>query len=104
MSALSDIEAILGGDGIRLDKWEAAQLGAPSGETISMWDALVSRHGSLIASIGCIGLWLVQFQHCKKQLAHQPMAAQNYVRAAFFLVLAAPFVILIGEIRRIKNG
>lgn len=92
MGAIADLWSVARGAGIALDRDEAAALGAPNGETISIWDAMAARHGSAIAKVGCVLLWAVQFRHCRDQLAGVPMAPQNYVRAFVLLVLAIPFV------------
>ena len=104
MSAVADLWAILKGDGIALDEAEARALGAPTGETISLWSAMEARHGSAVAHLVCLGLWLVQFRHCKDQLAGVPMRTGNYIRAAVLLMLFAPFAFLIGEVRRLARA
>ena len=100
MTFLSDLWAVLKGDGIALDDAEAAALGAPAGETISLWMAMQARHGSALAHLACLALWLVQFRHCTDQLAGVPMRVGNYLRAAVLLVLFAPVALVIGAVRR----
>lgn len=100
-AAVRDLWHVLTGAGIALDKKEAEALGAPAGETISLWCAIESRHGCLIAHIACLGLYLVQFRHCRDQLAGVPMHPGNYVRAAILLVLIAPPVFTVGVCRRL---
>lgn len=104
MSALSDFTAILRGDGLALDREEEEELGGPKGETISLWAAAASRHGSMVAHLFCFALWLVQVRHCTKTAANEPMTTQNYLRAGLLLVLVAPIVFLIGEIRKLTHG
>ena len=101
MSAVGDLWAVLRGDGIALDEAEARALGAPGGETISLWMAMQARHGSALAHLACLALWLVQFRHCTDQLAGVPMRAGNYLRAAVLLVLFAPVAFVIGAVRRV---
>lgn len=101
MTFLTDLWAVLKGDGIALDDAEAAALGAPAGETISLWMAMQARHGSALAHLACLALWLVQFRHCTDQLAGVPMRAGNYLRAAVLLVLFAPVAFVIGAVRRV---
>ena len=104
MRAVADLRAVLRGDGIALDEAEARALGAPCGETISLWAAMRARHGSAIARLACFALWLVQARHCRDQLAGAPMATQNYVRAAVLLVLFAPLAFLIGGARAVARA
>jgi len=92
MTYLSDLWAVLRGDGIALDEAEAAALGGPAGDTISLWCAMEARHGRFLARLACLGLWLVQFRHCRDQLAGVPMQPSNYIRALVLLVLFAPVV------------
>ena len=101
---LSDLAAVLKGDGIALDDAEAAALGAPNGETISLWVAMAARHGNAIAHLMCLALWLVQFRHCRDELAGVPMAPSNYVRAAILLIIFAPLVFAIGAVRKVVHG
>lgn len=101
MNPVSDLWSVLKGDGIALDKAEEAALGGPLGLTISLWAAIESRHGSTIAHLMCLALWLVQFRHCRDQLIGMPMQTSNYVRAVVLLVLFAPFAFTFGAIRRI---
>lgn len=99
MSVLADLWAVLKGDGIRLDEAEAAALGAPAGETISLWEAMQARHGSALAHVVCLALFLVQWRHCQDQLAGVPMAPNNYLRALLLLVLFAPIAGLVRVLR-----
>lgn len=101
MNPTKDMWAILKGEGIELDKSEAAALGGPPGETISVWAAMSARHGSLFAHIVCLTLYLVQIRHCRDQIANVPMKNQNYVRAILLLMLFAPFCFLIGIARKL---
>ena len=96
MSAVGDLWAVLRGDGIALDEAEARALGAPGGETISLWAAMEARHGSTVAHLVCVALWLVQFRHCRDQIVGVPMQTQNYIRAIALLLLFAPLAFLIG--------
>ncbi len=95
MTYFSDLLSVIKGDGIRLDDEEAAALGAPSGETISLWCAMQARHGSALAHIACLALYLVQWRHCHDQLAGVPMKSSNYVRAFIALIAVAPVVAII---------
>ncbi|MGC9271935.1 hypothetical protein [Acidiphilium sp.] len=88
MTYLTDLYAVLKGDGIALDETEAALLGIPNGETISLYEAMQARHGSTLAHIACALLWLVQEHHCRDQLANVPMQPNNYIRA--FILLCVP--------------
>jgi len=54
---------------------------------------------SAIAHLVCVGLWCVQWQHCRDQLAGVPMRASNYVRACALLVVIAPFVGVVWAVR-----
>ena len=88
MTYLRDLWSVIKGDGIALDETEAALLGAPNGETISLWAALASRHGVWLARLACAVLSvLVQWDHCHKQLLHEPMKPLNYVRAIVCLLV-----------------
>lgn len=88
MSYFSDLWAVLQGDGIALDETEAAILGAPNGETISLWAALAKRHGSVLGHLACaIFSVLIQHHHCRDQLIGVPMKPLNYVRAVVLLLL-----------------
>lgn len=100
MTAIGDLWAALKGAGIALDKDEAAALGGPAGETISVWAAMSARHGNLFAHLVCLGLWLVQARHCQDQITGVPMTWWNYLKAVVLLVLFAPLVPLIWLIRR----
>ncbi len=95
MTILSDLWAVLKGAGIRLDEEEAAALGAPAGETISIWEAMQARHGNALAHVACLALFLVQWRHCRDQLAGVPMRTQNYARAMVLLILFAPIAALV---------
>lgn len=101
---LADLRAVLRGDGIALDEAEARALGGPAGETISLWMAMRARHGSALAHLACLGLWLVQARHCRDQLAGVPMRPQNDLRAAVLLLLFAPVALLIGGARRLTGS
>lgn len=103
IAALADLWRVFKGAGITLDRDEAAALGAPSGETISLWVAVANRHGNVVAHIACLGLYLVQVRHCRDQLAGVPMQPGNYVRAAALLVLVAPLVFAIGGVRALVS-
>lgn len=100
MTAVRDLWALLKGDGIALDKAEAAALGGPARETISVWAAMAYRHGSFFAHLVCLALWVVQARHCQDQLHNVPMSTWNYVRAIIVLILFAPVAFAIGAIRR----
>lgn len=92
MSYFGDIFAVLKGDGIALDETEAALIGAPNGETISLYAAMEKRHGVWLAKLACAAFsLLIQRHHCSKQLLGQPMKPLNYVRA--LALLLAPLVI-----------
>ena len=93
VSYFSDLWLALKGDFIALDETEAALLGAPSGETISLWSAMEARHGVWLAHITCLVLWLVQAHHCKDQMLGIPMKTWNYLRAAMMLLIA-PLIVL----------
>lgn len=87
MSYWGNLLAILKGDGIALDVTEGAILGAPDGETISLWSAMEARHGWWLACLSCAFLSLtVQWDHCHKQLIGAPMQPANYVRAVAALI------------------
>ena len=104
MTFLSDLWGILKGDGVRLDEDEAAALGAPAGETISVWVAMDARHGSALAHIACLALFLVQWRHCHDQLAGVPMQPVNYLRALILLLLFAPVAAVVWVTRQIVWG
>lgn len=95
-----DLWAVLKGDGIALDKAEAAALGGPAGETISVWAAISARHGNLFAHLVCLGLIVVQARHCQDQITGVPMTWWNYAKAIVLLVAFAPLVPLIWLLRR----
>ncbi|MDE1906634.1 MAG: hypothetical protein KGH75_09320 [Rhodospirillales bacterium] len=99
MKFLADLWGVLKGAGLRLDHDEASALGAPWGETISIWTAMEARHGSALAHAACLALYLVQWRHCRDQLAGVPMQAGNYVRAMVLLMLFAPVAALVWTIR-----
>jgi len=87
MSYWGDLWAVLKADGIALDETEAALLGAPEGETISLWAAMGARHGIFLACVACGVLSvLVQWGHCKKQLLGEPMPGISYLRAMVCLL------------------
>jgi len=95
MTYLTDLWRVLRGDGIALDKTEAALLGIPNGETISLYSAMEAKHGVVLAKIACaIFSVLIQRHHCANQLDGTPMTAMNYVRAAICLILFLPFSVL----------
>lgn len=100
MTMLADLWSVLKGDGIALDVEEAEWLGNQHGQTISLWAAMQSRHGSVIARIACLGLFLVQWKHCRDQLVGVPMQPPNYIAAAILLLLAFIPVVIISGIRR----
>lgn len=54
MTIFSDLFAIVKHGGIALDEEEAAMLGAPSGETLSLWTAMEARHGVWLAHVACL--------------------------------------------------
>lgn len=89
MSYWRDLWAVLKADGIALDETEAALLGLPNGETISIGEAMAARHGVVLAIVACaVFSVLIQWGHCQKQLAGAPMSGLNYARA--FVCLVAP--------------
>ncbi|MDE2458621.1 MAG: hypothetical protein KGL20_05230 [Rhodospirillales bacterium] len=88
MTYFRDLWTILKADGIALDETEAALLGAPNGETISLWAAMEARHGIWLAYVACaIFSVLIQRDHCHKQLLGQPMKPANYVRTIACLLV-----------------
>lgn len=88
MSYLADLWSVIKADGIALDETEAALLGAPNGETISLWAAMASRHGVWLAWVACaVFSVLIQWDHCHKQLLGQPMKPVNYLRAIVCLLV-----------------
>ena len=93
VSYFSDLWLALKEDFIALDETEAALIGAPPGETVSLYAAFEAKHGVFLAHITCLVLWLVQAHHCKKQLLGIPMKTWNYARAAV-LLLIAPLAVL----------
>ena len=95
----SDIWAELKGDGIALDRTEAALIGAPEGETVSLYAAMSARHGAVLARIACaVFSVLIQRGHCAAQISRQrPMSAQNYLRA--FACLLVPVFALCALLR-----
>ena len=93
MTYLRDLYAALRGDFIALDETEAALIGAPPGETVSLYAAFEAKHGVFWAHVACLVLFAVQAHHCKKQLLGIPMATCNYLRAAILLIVA-PLVLL----------
>lgn len=98
---LRDLWAVLKGAGISLDVAEARALGAPSGDTISLWAAMEARHGSAFAHLACLALWIVQRHHCRDQLRNIPMAPVSYLKAGVLLVLFAPVAGIIRLLRGI---
>lgn len=93
MAYFTDLWAVLKADGIAFDETEAALLGAPGGETISLWAAMQARHGVVLATIACaVFSVLIQTSHCKKQMLGQPMKAGNYVRAMACLLVPVVLV------------
>ena len=93
MTYISDLYAVLKGDGIALDETEAALIGAPNGETISLFSAIEARHGWIAAKVMCAILSvLVQPGHCQKQIIGDPMPGVDYLRA--FVLLCVPVAAL----------
>ncbi len=93
MSYFHDIYIVLKGDALDLDRTEAALLGAPGDETISLWSAISAKHGRLLGHIACAILSvLVQWDHCHKQIVGVPMKPMNYARA--LVALLAPIVVI----------
>ena len=86
VSYFSDLWLALKGDFLALDETEAALIGAPPGETLSLYAAFEAKHGVWLAHITCLVLWLVQAHHCKDQMLGIPMKTWNYIRAAIMLV------------------
>ncbi len=97
MSYWSDIWAVLEADFVALDRTEAAAIGAPRGETVSLYAEMESRHGAFLAHVACaIFSVLIQRNHCANQLAGGvPMKPMNKVRAAILLVFGPPIVALL---------
>ena len=93
MTYLRDLYAALKGDFLALDETEAALIGAPPGETLSLYAAFEAKHGVFWAHVMCGVLWIAQAHHCKDQLLGIPMKTWNYLRAAV-LLLIAPLVVL----------
>ena len=94
MTYWQDVWAVLKTDGIDLDKTEAALLGIPNGDTISIWEAMEAQHGVFQAVVACaIFSVLIQWGHCRKQLLGQPMKPVNYIRA--MALLLAPIVVVL---------
>ena len=80
--------------GLALDRLEGAILGAPAGQTISMWAAQSAQAGSRFAKATCFLLSiLVQCQHCQKTLSNQPMGWLSYIRA-FALLIGIPLLLI----------
>ncbi|WP_298281281.1 hypothetical protein [Acidocella sp.] len=87
----ANIWSVVKADGIQLDETEAAILGAPRGETISLWAAMARRHGVVLAAIACaIFSILIQWDHCHKQLIGAPMSGLDYFRATICLIVIPP--------------
>lgn len=83
-----DLWLVLRADGVELDRTYAAVLGAPEGETLSLWDAHLAKHGWVGAIVACGVLSvLVQWGHCRKQLLSQPMPPIDAIRAGLALVV-----------------
>ncbi len=101
LQALKDVVRLAVGLGIKLDKEEEKLLGGPSGETISIWAAVSSRHGNAIAHVVCAMLWIVQVRHCWDQLHAVPMSAWDYAKAFLGLLAALPFVLVIAGGRKV---
>lgn len=99
MRFFTDLWTVLKGDGIMLDQEEAAALGAPAGETISLWMAMKARHGKALAHVVCLALFVVQWRHCHDQLAGVPMQPVNYLVAFILLLLFAPIASLVWALR-----
>ena len=93
VSYFSDLWLALKGDFIALDETEAALIGAPPGETLSLYAAFEAKHGVFWAHVACLVLFAVQAHHCRDQLLGIPMATWNYLRAAI-LLLIAPLAVL----------
>lgn len=93
MSYFGDLLAALKGDAIQLDETEAALIGAPAGETVSMFAAMEAKHGVAFAHLACALLWIVQAHHCADQLLGVPMTWWNYLRAAV-LVIGIPVYVI----------
>jgi|GEM_PF-4693461 hypothetical protein len=90
MSYLGDLWAAIKGDFVALDVTEAAILGAPNGETLSLYDALAARHGSALAHLACVVLsFVVEPGHCANQIAARPMGTLAYIRAGLGVVALA---------------
>jgi hypothetical protein len=104
MTYLAVLYHAIKGDGIALDEAECEALGGPDGQTISMWTAMEARHGSALAHVFCLALWVVQRHHCRDQLAGVPMEGQNYIRAVIALVAFAPIVGIVWLARQIVRG
>ena len=84
--------AMLIRDGVDLDRAENAALGGAAGQTISMREALARKAGHFSGVLACAFLSVaVQWRHCAKQLAQQPMGAGNYARAVWWLLLPVWF-------------
>jgi hypothetical protein len=98
MSYFGDILAVLKGDGIALDETEGALIGAPDGETISLYAAMEAKHGVWLARTACaVFSVLIQRHHCADQLIGAPMKPMNYARA--IALLLAPIVLIWALIR-----
>ena len=87
---LADLWAVLKGDGLALDRTEAALIGAPAGETVSLYAAVAARHGVVLARVACAVFSVaIQRGHCQAQMpGGRPMSAGNYLRA--WVCLTAP--------------
>lgn len=86
----SDLWTVIKGDLIELDADEAKLFGAPAGETISLFAAMEARHGYTLACIACFCLSIiVEWGHCKNQLAGRDMSTMAYVRAGIGVTMLA---------------
>ena len=101
MTIFSDLFAIVKHGGIALDEEEAAMLGAPAGETLSLWTAMEARHGVWLAHVACLALYVVQWRHCHDQLAGVPMGPGNYLRAGIGVLLFFPITAAVWLAREI---
>lgn len=104
MSYWGDIWSVLQADFMALDRTEAAVIGAPRGETVSLYAEMEDRHGALLAHLACVIFSvLIQPKHCANQLAGgAPMKPMNQVRAAVCLVVGP--VVLVGAAWVVLTG
>ncbi len=93
---LADLWAVLKGDGLALDRTEAALIGAPAGDTVSLYAAIGARHGVLLARVACVVFAVaIQRGHCSAQFpGGRPMGVGNYLRAAVCLLAPAWALVL----------